>query len=315
MAEVDYEDEEPMPEGLSTLVRREFPRVEPYPDVGALMDEVSFFVTCYWVEGPPEGGVDQSACYRLTNGAVGGELGELWSGSAASKYLIMATQFFAQAWTERRWLERFPVSEVVVPAEWTDGFGAFLVERLNTQMQEEHVKEFSSNCYETLLPIGARGLAMRLNGSRGGAARKLVYLTQSVSVVSEIDEMFDTEASLKLVGYDPAHPLQDAMSCMFVQVACDTESDFSMVLRCTLPTADLIQRGKQLETCPTPLICRLCNQWLVADRGAWHRPSVNTFAAAWMVLLSLLKQHHDFQLDVMTDLSYWEQKLGVTLDL
>ena len=321
----DYDDEDAIPEGVPPLNPRAFPPAAPYPDVDELFEEAAFFLTCYWAFHEQELAAtfgehlevvpsNAEVCHRLTNGAVGGEMGLVWSGNTATMYPIMATQFFAQAWSEQRWLQKHPVRDVAVSQRWLEAFAAFLIERLDTQMQDEHVKEFSSNCYEVVLPIGGRGLIKRCYGAQGGEARRQVYRAHSVSVVAEIDEMFDTEASLKLIGYDDTHPLGDAMAMMFVQTSCDSEApeSFSMVDRCMLATSELIQRGRVLEITKTPVITRLTNEWVVLHpkEGLWLRPSTNTFAAAWMVFLSLLKDEYDFEVGGTT-LSYWEQKLSI----
>jgi hypothetical protein len=324
------EDDDPIPKGDEYSIRlSDFPPPSPFPSLESLWDEVSYFLTCYWVEGPesvaryidahkdvtPSPAMIQSRD-RLTNSASGGDLGLLWSDNAATHYLIMATQFFAQAWTEHRWKSRFPIRDVEVPDDWQQGFTTYVVDRLEMQLQDENVKEFSSGVFELLMPIGGRGLFQRLQAARGGAARKLVYRMQSVAAVSEIEEMLSTEAAIKLIGYDDTHPLYDPLVLMLVQMSCYAENpDFSMTERCMVQTSDLLQRGKALElrdSMRRPLIVRVCGEWMVHD-DEWIRPFPQRFSSAWMTFLSLLKDKYNFQMDTINDLSYWEQKLGVTI--
>jgi hypothetical protein len=236
---------------------------------------------------------------------------------AALSYLLMCSSFFAQVWIEQKWRDRFPIRDVRVD---TRPFATYTADRVECELQENQVKEFGYNAYTLLLPIGGKGLARRTWGGRGGAPRTILNKMNGTSIIHEIDELFDTQASLKLIAYDDQHPLQDPLALMLVQMTCSgNSSTFSMVSRCTLASCDLMHMGAALEVGPAhrrPLIVRLCNEWMVQDpqgTGSWVRPSVNKFSAAWLVFLSLLKQNHHFSLDTLTDLRYWEQVLGVSL--
>jgi hypothetical protein len=325
-------DEEPIPKGDATLLASTFPPPAPYPDLEDLFDEVSFFLTTYWVEGNEEVAkfveldkeIEPSPeCVKardaLTNSASGGDLGMCWADNCASSYLIMATAFFAASWTEYMWKAKFPVRDVQVPLPWMEGFASYIIDRLEIQLQDETCKMFSSASFEMLMPIGARSLVQRMLGARGGAARKLVYRLHSVAVVAECDELISTESAIRLIGYDESHPLFDALAATFVAMSCFGEhTDFSMIDRCTVATSDLIQRGRAFDLkgpLRRPLITRLCGEWLVHDcvTDQWIRPFPNKFSSSWMVLLSLLKESHRYSMDSMTDLSYWDAKLGTSL--
>lgn len=313
-----------------------------FPNVDSAMDEVSFFLTCYYVAGVEAlademGSVPEEELVLseerkkerdlLTNGSQGGNLGDMWRHefnpsdprNYARSYLVMATQFFAQAWCEERWWATFPMRVVKVPVALQRGFAGYVAGRLDQSIQDSHLKEFHANCFEWLLPIGGRGLATRLTGVKGGQPRKRMYQMHGVSVVSEIDEMVDSEAGVRLVGYDPLHPLFDAQAMMWVQSTCygQNASLFSMIARCTLPTDQLLRMGKALEekgVSRRPWIVRLCGVWLVHDKDqGWVRPNKEGFASAWLVFLCLLKEKHRFQMDDLNDLSYWEAKLRVKL--
>jgi len=323
-SEEDEDDDDPVQHReLDELPRREWAKAASFPNVAALTDEIAFFLTTYFVEGVDA--LDAALATseiseerlkqrnRLTNGASKGGLGLVWKDDdhVGQSYLKMSSQFLAQVWTEQRWRRKFPTTDVVVaPAERTT-FGVYVADRLEVQMQEEQIKEFSANAYELLLPIGGRGLARRELGTRGGAARKLVHRCHGKSVVEEIDELFDTEAATKLIGYDSGHPLHDALAMMLVQTSCygAAASNFSMVERCTVASSELITRG--VKTDGTPLIVRAMGEWLIHDGGRWHRPMPeNSFATAWLVFLRLLKARHRFSVDAITELSYWQELLG-----
>ena len=300
---------------------RSWPAPAPYPgDEPALADEVSFFATCYYstVGGvdAPSADVDaapdmQQVRSRLTNAATGTGTGLLWDPAQASTlYLPMATQLFAQLWTERRWRHAHPTVEVDVD---TAPFLAFVADRMETEIQDGQVKELSFNIYSLLLPIGAKGLAKRVWGGAGSSMRTLLNRMSGSAIIHEIDELFDTQAAIKLIGYDAAHPLQDALCMVVAQMGCWLhDNDFSMVSRCTVP-ADQVM-GQQHKARLSPVIVKLCGEWVVLSKGQWHKPrEPNTFAAAWLVYLTVLKRDHKFSVDTVSNLSYWEQVLGCRL--
>jgi hypothetical protein len=321
------------PRSSPLLDQRRWRPAAKYPDVEEAMADVSYFLTCYYNDGPDvlreelEHNDDVVASNldrrdALTNSSRGGALGLLWNDDprlVASAYLIAATQFFAQAWSEEYWRNRFPVvNDVDVD---TASFARYVIGRMDSQeLQEEHMKEFTTNCYEQLMPIGARGLSQRMVGTRSGDTRRLLYTMHGVSVVSEVDEMFDTESARRLVAYDETHPLFDALSLMLVQFTCyaETQNDFSMISQCTIPTSQIIRQGKALDDTSEirrPWIVKICGEWMVHDRGEWWRPTINRFGAAWLVFLALLKQRYQFNMDVVTNLGYWETNHGCVLPI
>ena len=325
----DSSDEEMV---VDEVNRQVFPDPDPYPETGDLWDEVSYFLACYWVEG----GDDLKKYFdehkdvepsqesvkirdRLTNSAKGGELGGLWSGNAATNYLLMASSFFSQVWTEEYWRDKYPMTKVSIPVSWQEAFTTFICRRLELQQQDDHIKSFTATAYENLMCIGGRALMIRTSGARGVRPMKMVYKMNSVFTASEINEMIDTEAGIRLIGYDPLHPLYDALTQMQVDVACMGEdADFDMASRCMVQTSDLVLRGKAFDIqnpLRRPLITKICGQWMVHHplTMEWVVPYPNNFRSGWMTFLSLLKEGYNMQLDDVTDLSYWEKRLNIEI--
>jgi hypothetical protein len=304
-------------------------RPAPPPDVAALQDEVSFFVACYYCTVGLDGlaplvagmaGVDVSprmaqARRAMTNAAEGTAMGLLWSvdpATAPALYLQMACQFFAQLWAEQAQRARLPV--VLADDDYaaaSRALLAYVADRMDTEVQEGQVKELSYNAYSLLLPVGAKGLAKRVWGGVGSSMRAVLNKMCGGAVIHELDEMFDTQAAMQLIGYDAHHPLHDALCMTIIQSGCFChDNDFSMVSRCMASSVDQLDKMAERKA---PVIARLCGEWLVMSKGSWHRPATNSFCAAWLLFLRVLKRQHGFAMDTMSNLGYWEGVLGCSL--
>lgn len=345
----DSPDQEDVYEGIKkpqalTLASHQAPL--PFPEWTNMMDEVSFFITCYmrqpnWMKvminemttlALPLTSESLAIRDEYTNQTSDGQNGKLWQVEPESYpklYVAFASQLMVQVWCEYHWKDAFSRHEVHLDEELVQAAHLYVKRRMEFAIGEDLISEMRAIVFEDIMPLSARNMARRLFQSLGSDSRMLCWRFSSTNITENISEQFENETSIRVIGYEGSnHPLYDHLFMSLVQLACyrGRSNKLSMRVRCMIESSQLVRRGSDLNKTESmfmprpPLITCVTGQWMVHHEKTWyHDPTHNSFLAAWLIYLSIMKHNgFHFQLDddtAPTDLSYWEQTnyLGMSI--